>query len=206
MRRTHRCMPRHGRRHRHAFNCPKLPGNFIAVLTFAARPPTFLFSVLRQWHVFLAAPPYFSVTFDYFQGRFEDVRKPPTLLSKTPRDKKELDENKSKKGLAELYEDEYAQKTGLVSTAMTFSDEQKKEASLLFKKLCVKLDALSHFHFTPKPVAPLAVSDEAMLAPGEVFAGKGDIKEETELTKTERKRRRAKKKRQFKDEILLMFM
>ncbi|KAL8547641.1 hypothetical protein ACS0TY_007098 [Phlomoides rotata] len=81
MRRTHRCMPRHGRRHRRAFNCPKLPGNFIAVFTFAARPPTFLFS-----------------------GRFEDVRKPPTLLSKTPRDKKKLDENKSKKGLAGLYE------------------------------------------------------------------------------------------------------
>ncbi|KAL8523604.1 hypothetical protein ACS0TY_013545 [Phlomoides rotata] len=104
MRRTHRCVPCHGRRHRRAFNCPKLPGNFIAVFTFAARPPTFLFSVLRQWHIFLAAPPYFLVTFDYFQGRFEDVRKPPTLLSKTPRDKKELDENKSKKGLAGLYE------------------------------------------------------------------------------------------------------
>lgn len=41
-----------------------------------------------------------------------------------------------------------------------------------------------------------------MLAPEEVFAGKGDIKEETELTKTERKRRRAKKKRQFKGGIL----
>ncbi|KAK4427124.1 U3 small nucleolar ribonucleoprotein MPP10 [Sesamum alatum] len=150
------------------------------------------------------------------EGRFDDVQKPPTLLNKAPREKKELDENKSKKGLAELYEDEYAQKTGLVSTALSFSDEQKKEASMLFKKLCVKLDALSHFHFTPKPViedmsiqanvpalameeiAPLAVSDAAMLAPEEVFSGKGDIKEETELTKAEKKRRRANKKRKFK--------
>ena len=44
----------------------------------------------------------------------------------------------------------------------------------------------------------MAVSDAAMLAPEEVFAGKGDIKEETELTKEDRKRRRAKKKRRFK--------
>nr|XP_009794923.1 PREDICTED: U3 small nucleolar ribonucleoprotein protein MPP10-like [Nicotiana sylvestris]XP_016438814.1 PREDICTED: U3 small nucleolar ribonucleoprotein protein MPP10-like [Nicotiana tabacum] len=93
-----------------------------------------------------------------------------------------------------------------------------KQATMLFKKLCLKLDALSHFHFTPKPViedmsvqanvpalameeiAPVAVSDAAMLAPEEVFAGKGDVKEETELTQAERKRRRAKKKRKFKAE------
>ncbi|GFZ07827.1 hypothetical protein Acr_19g0007640 [Actinidia rufa] len=149
-------------------------------------------------------------------GHFDDVRKIPDLPSKAPRELKELDENKSKKGLAEIYEDEYVQKTGLVSAALSFSDEQKKEASMLFKKLCLKLDALSHFHFTPKPVvedmaiqanvpalameeiAPLAVSDAAMLAPEEVFAGKGDIKEETELTQADRKRRRANKKRKFK--------
>lgn len=150
------------------------------------------------------------------EARFDDVQKPPDLLHKAPREKRELDENKSTKGLAEVYEDEYAQKTGLVSTALSFSDEQKKEATMLFKKLCLKLDALSHFNFTPKPViedmsiqvnlpalateeiAPLAVSDAAMLAPEEVFAGKGDIKDETELTKADRKRRRANKKRRFK--------
>lgn len=37
-----------------------------------------------------------------------------------------------------------------------------------------------------------------MLAPEEVFSGKGDIKEEAELTQAERKRRRANKKRKFK--------
>ncbi|XP_019223938.1 PREDICTED: U3 small nucleolar ribonucleoprotein protein MPP10 isoform X2 [Nicotiana attenuata] len=152
------------------------------------------------------------------EGRFDDVQKPPSLPSRAPRETKELDDNKSKKGLAEIYEEEYVQKTGLVSTALSFSDEQKKEATMLFKKLCLKLDALSHFHFTPKPViedmsvqanvpalameeiAPVAVSDAAMLAPEEVFSGKGDVKEETELTQAERKRRRAKKKRKFKAE------
>ena len=51
-------------------------------------------------------------------------------------------------------------------------------------------------------IAPLAVSDVAMLAPEEVFSGKGDIKEEVELTKPERKRRRANKKRKFKGKII----
>ncbi|XVF07681.1 hypothetical protein REPUB_Repub06bG0160800 [Reevesia pubescens] len=151
-------------------------------------------------------------------GRFDDVQKAPTLSSKAPREMKELDENKSKKGLAEVYEEEFVQKTDPASAPLTFSDELKKEASMLFKKLCLKLDALSHFHFTPKPVvedmsiqtnvpalameeiAPMAVSDAAMLAPEEVFSGKGDIKEEAELTKAERKRRRANKKRKFKAE------
>ncbi|XP_019197043.1 PREDICTED: U3 small nucleolar ribonucleoprotein protein MPP10-like isoform X2 [Ipomoea nil] len=152
------------------------------------------------------------------EEQFDDVQKPPSLPSRAPREIKEVDDNKSKKGLAEVYEEEYVQKTGLVSTAMTFSDEQKKEATMLFKKLCLKLDALSHFHFTPKPViedmsiqasvpalameeiAPVATSDAAMLAPEEVFIGKGDIKEEAELTQAERKRRRAKKKSKFKAE------
>ncbi|KAG6510899.1 hypothetical protein ZIOFF_028944 [Zingiber officinale] len=46
-------------------------------------------------------------------------------------------------------------------------------------------------------VAPLAVSDAAMLAPEEIFHGKGNIKEEAELTKEERKRRRANQKIRF---------
>ncbi|KAK2657325.1 hypothetical protein Ddye_010377 [Dipteronia dyeriana] len=150
------------------------------------------------------------------EGQFDDAQKIFTLPSKAPRELNELDENKSKKGLAEVYEEEFVQKTNPAAAPLLFSDEQKKEASMLFKKLCLKLDALSHFHFTPKPViedmsiqmnvpalameeiAPIAVSDAAMLAPEEVFSGKGDVKEETELTQADRKRRRANKKRRFK--------
>ncbi|XP_065875461.1 M phase phosphoprotein 10 [Euphorbia lathyris] len=152
------------------------------------------------------------------EGRFDDIYKAPSLPATAPRELKEMDENKSKKGLAEVYEEEYVQKTNPAAAPLTFSDERKKEASLLFKQLCLKLDALSHFHFAPKPViedmsiqanvpalameeiAPMAVSDAAMLAPEEVFSSKGNIKEAGEMTQEDRKRRRAKKKRKFKAE------
>ncbi|ESW27436.1 hypothetical protein PHAVU_003G201700 [Phaseolus vulgaris] len=154
------------------------------------------------------------------EGLFNDVQRLSKLPSKVPREVKELDDNKSKQGLAEIYEQEYVQKTDPTSAPLSFKDEQKNEASMLFKRLCLKLDALSHFNFAPKPViedmsiqanvpalameeiAPVAVSDAAMLAPEEVFDGKGDIKEEVELTQAERKRRRANKKRKFKDEAV----
>ncbi|KAL6906049.1 hypothetical protein ACP4OV_003650 [Aristida adscensionis] len=149
------------------------------------------------------------------EGHFDDVEKPSLLPSKAPIEHKELDESKSKKGLAELYEEDYAQKAGLAPAPLSISDELKKEANTLFKRICLKLDALSHFHFAPKPViedmsiqahvpalameeiAPVAVSDAAMLAPEEIFEGKGAVKEEAELTQAERKRRRAKKKRKY---------
>ncbi|TVT99497.1 hypothetical protein EJB05_55166 [Eragrostis curvula] len=149
------------------------------------------------------------------EGHFDDVEKPSLLPTKAPKERKELDESKSKKGLAELYEEDYAQQTGLAPAPLSISDELKKEANTLFKKICLKLDALSHFHFAPKPViedmsiqanvpalameeiAPIAVSDAAMLAPEEIFDGKGDVKEEAELTQAERKRRRANKKRRY---------
>ncbi|KAL6181836.1 hypothetical protein ACLB2K_048485 [Fragaria x ananassa] len=150
------------------------------------------------------------------QELFDDVQRAPALPTKAPRERKEMDENKSKKGLAEDYEQEYVQKMNPDSGPLSSKDKQKHEAEMLFRKLCLKLDALSHFHFTPKPViedmsiqdnvpalameeiAPVAVSNAAMLAPEEVFSGKGDIKEEAELTQAERKRRRANKKRKFK--------
>jgi len=39
----------------------------------------------------------------------------------------EQDESKSKKGLAELYEDDYAQKAGIAPAPLSISDELKKE-------------------------------------------------------------------------------
>ncbi|XP_058762835.1 M phase phosphoprotein 10-like isoform X2 [Vicia villosa] len=154
------------------------------------------------------------------EGRFDDVQRAPKLSSKVPREVKELDDNKSKQGLAEIYEQEYVQKIDPTSAPLSANDKLKNQASILFKKISLKLDALSHFSNAPKPViedmsfqtnvpalameeiAPVAVSDAAMLAPEEVFDGKGDVKEEAELTQAERKRRRANKKRKFKAEAV----
>ncbi|KAG6476474.1 hypothetical protein ZIOFF_065716 [Zingiber officinale] len=178
---------------------PQLSAIFVASFS-PAPPPRHL-----DFHP-SSLPPHYRSEFRYLKdGHFDDVERAPILPSKPPKETKEMDENKSKKGLAEIYEEKYAQKTGLAPALLSASD-----------KLKIELDALSHFHFAPKPViedmsiqvnvpalameevAPLAVSDAAMLAPEEIFHGKGNIKEEAELTKEERKRRRANQKRRFR--------
>jgi U3 small nucleolar RNA-associated protein MPP10 len=68
----------------------------------------------------------------------------------------ELDQEKSKLSLAEIYEQEYLQKVGGVEKEDPL-DEKHVEIDALFKKLCYKLDALSNFHFVPKPVSMLEI-------------------------------------------------
>ncbi|KAG6536906.1 hypothetical protein ZIOFF_001982 [Zingiber officinale] len=128
----------------------------------------------------------------YRTGHFDDVERAPILPSKPPKETKEMDEKKSKKGLAEIYEEEYAQKTGLAPALLSASDKLKIEV-IEDMSIQVNVPALAM-----EEVAPLAVSDAAMLAPEEIFHGKGNIKEEAELTKEERKRRRANQKRRFR--------
>lgn len=86
------------------------------------------------------------------------------------------------------------------------------EIKELFSEICAKLDALSHFHFTPKPIVieasvksnapalsmedptPVAVSNTSLIAPQEVYHGPHTIKDKEEMSKEERKAHRRHRK------------
>ncbi|KAH8695705.1 U3 small nucleolar ribonucleoprotein Mpp10 [Phaeosphaeriaceae sp. PMI808] len=138
---------------------------------------------------------------------FDEVqrRRPDDLATgpKVRRGRLELDDTKSGKGLAELYEEEHLRNTD--PNFVDAKDEKLKkehdEISAQWKFLSAKLDSLSSSHFKPKPAAPnleirvdapaiemedarpTAGSDVAgasMLAPQEVYKP-GDEKDKTEV-------------------------
>ena len=133
----------------------------------------------------------------------------------------EVSQEKSKLGLGELYEREYLKKAvGYDKDAdekKTEEDKAKDEMKQLFANLCSKLDALSNYHFAPRPIAdeaearpmtvpaiameevlPLHVSDARGIAPEEVYAPKrgrdGILRADDEMDQTDRKRQRNSKK------------
>ncbi|XP_054498072.2 U3 small nucleolar ribonucleoprotein MPP10 [Agelaius phoeniceus] len=123
-----------------------------------------------------------------------------------------LDHEKSKLSLAEIYEQEYMK----LHQKKTEEEEnpEHKEIQEMMDSLFQKLDALCNFHFTPKPpvpevkivsnlpaismeeVAPVAVSDAALLAPEEIKEKNkaGDVKTDAEKTPTDKKRELRRKK------------
>nr|XP_046245395.1 U3 small nucleolar ribonucleoprotein protein MPP10 [Scatophagus argus] len=124
-----------------------------------------------------------------------------------------LDHEKSKQSLAEIYEQEYLKQN------QQHTEEEENPAHVEIQKLMdtlfLKLDALSNFHFTPKPhipevkvvsnlpsitmeeVAPVSASDGTLLAPEEIKEKNkaGDILGDGEKTSTDKKRERRHKKK-----------
>lgn len=125
-----------------------------------------------------------------------------------------LDHEKSKLSLAEIYEQEYIK----LNQQKTEEEENPEHVEIqkMMDSLFLKLDALSNFHFIPKPpvpeikvvsnlpaitmeeVAPVSVSDATLLAPEEIKEKNkaGDLKTTAEKTATDKKRERRKKKYQ----------
>lgn len=132
---------------------------------------------------------------------FDEVtrRRPDSeVTSNTRRGAFELDDSKAKQSLAELYEEEHVKAHNpdtYVSAADEKSRKEENEISGLWKDVSAKLDALSSWHYKPKPAAPsltvvadvatVAMEDaqpttasainggESMLAPQEIYkAGK----------------------------------
>jgi len=133
----------------------------------------------------------------------------------------EVSQLQSKLGLGEIYEREYLKKAAGfdVDKAEKETEETKakNEMTSLFASLCGKLDALSNYHFAPRPISdeveirpvstpaiameevlPMHVSNARGVAPEEVFAAdkcRGTVLTgDSELTQDERKQRRNSKK------------
>ncbi|XP_071793999.1 U3 small nucleolar ribonucleoprotein protein MPP10-like [Asterias amurensis] len=123
-----------------------------------------------------------------------------------------LDQEKSKLSLAEIYEKEY------LKQSEQNKEEEENPAHVEIKKmmesLFVKLDALTNFHFMPKPilaevkivpnvasitmeeVAPITATDASLLAPEEIQEKpKVELKGDSEKTSTDKKQALRKKKK-----------
>ena len=145
---------------------------------------------------------------------FDDVKRiVPPPIEETKR-VIELDDTKAKKGLGELYEDAYM-KNSLGSGTLEEKEEKlRTEARRLFKEACASLDALTHFHFAPRPVVEdMSVSRvhqatvqmettstavTSTKAPQEIYhpvSKTGEVVHAKELTKDDKKQMRAKRKR-----------
>uniref|UniRef100_A0A7S2UUX2 Uncharacterized protein n=1 Tax=Fibrocapsa japonica TaxID=94617 RepID=A0A7S2UUX2_9STRA len=91
------------------------------------------------------------------EERWDDVvlrePPPPPKGREDQEDVPELSQEKSKLGLGEVYEKQYMKQTLQIEEADPRAKD-KEEMTKLFRKLSYKLDSLTHFHFTPKPVMP----------------------------------------------------
>ncbi|KAI1306176.1 Mpp10 protein-domain-containing protein [Xylaria venustula] len=90
----------------------------------------------------------------------EVIRRRPDAAefsSNTRRGLASIEDTKSKQGLAEIYEEEHvknANPDSYVSKADEKLRKEEKEIEQMWKEISSKLDALSSWHYRPKPAAP----------------------------------------------------
>ncbi|KFA47177.1 hypothetical protein S40293_06729 [Stachybotrys chartarum IBT 40293] len=80
-----------------------------------------------------------------------------------------VDDTKDTKGLAEVYEEEHVKKTNpnaYVSASDAALQREEREVEAMWTAVCGQLDALSNWHYRPKPAAPTisVVADVATIA------------------------------------------
>ncbi|OUM61475.1 hypothetical protein PIROE2DRAFT_45185, partial [Piromyces sp. E2] len=151
---------------------------------------------------------------------FDDVERKidiNTLKPKyDPNKQFELFEEQKKQSLSEVYENEYLRQTAGEHQSEKELELEKRHQEIdeLFKKLCQNLDALSNWHYAPKPakmemtvvsnvptiqmeeVLPIHESENTLLAPEEAYEKpKTDVKGETEIDSSEKKRQRARRRK-----------
>ncbi|KAL2149150.1 hypothetical protein VTH82DRAFT_8498 [Thermothelomyces myriococcoides] len=141
---------------------------------------------------------------------FDEVirRRPDTFGNPngTRRGLVDVDDTKAKQSLAEIYEEEHVKKANpdaYVSQADEKLRRDEEEIKKMWKEISAKLDALSSWHYKPKPPAPtltvvadvatVAMEDaqpttaqgvaggESMIAPQEVYAPGKDTAEKGEV-------------------------
>jgi U3 small nucleolar RNA-associated protein MPP10 len=149
---------------------------------------------------------------------FDDVEAKVAIEVKAKKQRQDVSDERSKAGLGDIYEQDYVKEALGVQPTDQLSEE-KQEMAKLFQLLTAKLDALTNYHFAPKPLAlqddlqvksnlaalkmeevtPAAVSDATLLAPEEVFnKKKAEIVSKSEMSKAEKKAKRAAKKGSYK--------
>ncbi|KAM3420809.1 U3 small nucleolar ribonucleoprotein MPP10 [Cercospora zeina] len=141
---------------------------------------------------------------------FQDIikRRPDDLATGNGKRGKldfELEDTKSKKGLAEEYEEEYSRRTdpNYVDVKDEKLAKEQKEIEALWKEVCGQLDSLSSWNFRPKAPAPQMdirvdapaitmedarpsaggeVAGASLLAPQEIYtAGEGSKTDKSEV-------------------------
>lgn len=80
----------------------------------------------------------------------DPIRRRPE--QRKPKPHIELDHEKSKVGLGEIYEKAFMEKATGVSEETEKLSEEHRDIQKLFRKICYHFDRMSNFYFTPKPV------------------------------------------------------